>query len=140
MFETGSVYQPLEYGFLVGTLLPIPFYFLAKRYSNSWLRYINIPVMLSGAAMWAPYNFSYVWSAVVFGFIINYYIKRRYSAWWQTYAYVMTSSFAFGIAVASIVIFCALQVRSFKLNWWGNTVSYRGCDGFECSLSGARNG
>ncbi|KAG2019360.1 hypothetical protein GB937_005274 [Aspergillus fischeri] len=81
----GACTKPLEYGFLIGALLPIPFYFLAKRYSKSWLRYINIHVILRGV-MWAPYNFSYVWPTVVVGFIVNYYIKRRYSAWWKTYA------------------------------------------------------
>jgi hypothetical protein len=50
---------------------------------NFWPK---IPVILSGGLMWAPYNFSYVWPAVVVGFIVNYYFKRRYSAW----AYVMT--------------------------------------------------
>lgn len=49
-------------------------------------------------------------------------------------------SFGFGIAVAGIMIFFALQMTSVKLDWWGNTVSYSGCDASECTLSDAQNG
>ncbi|RFU36073.1 hypothetical protein B7463_g213, partial [Scytalidium lignicola] len=129
IFGAGGIYNPLEWGFLVGALLPIPFYFLAKRFPNSWVRYIHIPLVLYGPLNWAPYNFSYMWPSFMAGFVFNWWIKRRYLAWWAKYAYVLSSSLAVGLAVGGIVIFFAVQFHEVDINWWGNTVPYAGVDG-----------
>jgi OPT family small oligopeptide transporter len=134
IFGDGGIYHPLEYGFLVGALLPVPFYFLTKKFPRSWVKYVHVPLMLAGVTWYTPYNISYVWPTVMVGFTFNYYIKHRYTAWWQKYAYVMTSSFAAGIAIAAIIIFFAVQFHSVPINWWGNTVQYAGCDGNACTL------
>lgn len=136
IYGDGGIYHPLTYGFLVGALLPIPFYFLSKRFPNSWLRYVHVPVLLYGALEWAPYNLTYVWSPFVVGFFVNYYVKSRYIGWWQKYAYVLTSALASGMAVSAIIIFFAVQYKAVDINWWGNTVSYAGVDGgsFSCVL------
>ncbi|CAG8222240.1 unnamed protein product [Penicillium salamii] len=134
IYGDNGIYHPLEWGFLVGALLPIPFYFLAKRYPNSWVRYVHIPIVLNGALNWAPYNFTYAWPAMVVGFGVNYYVRRHYEMWWQKYAYVLTSSFSCGIGIAGLVIFFAVQFKAVDINWWGNTVSYNGCDNDGCAL------
>lgn len=36
-------------------MLPIPFYFITRRWPNSWVRYIHIPIMFAGCLNWAPY-------------------------------------------------------------------------------------
>lgn len=62
--------------FLVGALLPIPFYFLARRYPLSFWRFINIPVFFSGVSSIPPatgINYS-SWFAV--GAIFQYYVRR----------------------------------------------------------------
>lgn len=134
MYGDHGIYHPLEWGFLAGALLPVPFYFLAKRFPNSWVRYINIPLILSGILWWAPYNFTYAWPALVVGYFFNYYVKRRYERWWQKYAYVLSSSFSCGIGIAGLVIFFAVQFHAVDINWWGNNVPYSGCDNDGCPL------
>jgi len=129
MFGSGGIYNPLEWGFLAGALLPVPFYYLAKRFPSSSIRYIHIPLFLYSALWWAPYNMSYMIPGLYAGFIFNYWIKRRYLAWWQRYAYVLTSSLAVGISVSAIVIFFAVQYKVKDLSWWGNNVPYAGVDG-----------
>jgi hypothetical protein len=90
--------------------------------------------MLNGALWWAPYNFTYAWPSLVVGFGVNYYVKHHYERWWQKYAYVMTSSFSCGIGIAGLIIFFAVQFHAVDINWWGNTVSYAGCDNDGCAL------
>jgi hypothetical protein len=46
----GGLYSAICYGLLVGALLPVPFYFLAKRYTT-WFKYINIPMLLNVVAV-----------------------------------------------------------------------------------------
>lgn len=133
MFGPSHIYNALEWGFLVGALAPIPFYLLARKYPQSWLRYVHVPLILNGIILLCPYNVSYTTPCVLVGFIFNYYIKRHYSPWWRKYAYVMTSSFSVGIAVSAIVIFFSVQYKGTNLSWWGNLISYAGCDGHGCT-------
>lgn len=37
-----------------------------------------------------------------------------------------------GIALAAIVIFFALEIPNVEIDWWGNDVSYLGCEGSAC--------
>jgi hypothetical protein len=61
-------------------------------------------------------------------FTFNHYIKRRYSAWWEKYNYVLSSALDAGVAFGGIIIFFAVQYHDKSINWWGNTVSYSGTD------------
>lgn len=40
--------------FLIGAVLPIPLYFLARRYPHSWFKYVNVPVVFTGKHRLAP--------------------------------------------------------------------------------------
>lgn len=141
MFSGDGIYHKTMYGFLFGALLPIPFYFAARRWSNNILRHIHIPIFLAGPLNMAPYNLTYLWGSVVFGWIFNVHIKSRYMAWWQKYAYVLTTAFQVGLALSAIVIFFAVQWKAVNVDWWGNNVSYAGVDGTGlCPLRTVPNG
>jgi OPT oligopeptide transporter protein len=133
-FESGTSYHATLYGFLFGLLIPVPFYFLAKRFPRSIWRYVNFPALLYGAINLSPYNLNYIWAPTIVGFVFNYYIKRRYLAWWEKYAYVLTSSFGAAVAISAIIIFFAVEYHPVSINWWGNTVSSAGCDAAGCPL------
>ncbi|GAA83881.1 OPT oligopeptide transporter [Aspergillus luchuensis IFO 4308] len=134
LFGSGQIYNPLLYGFLVGALLPIPFYFITKWRPRSILRYVYIPLVFYGICDISPYNVTYAWCPMVVGFIFNYWIKRRWQAWWEKYAYVFTTAMSCGVAISAIIIFFAVEYKEVNLNWWGNEVSYAGCDNDGCTL------
>jgi hypothetical protein len=50
MFGAGALYNSLLYGFLVGAILPIPFFLLRKKYKL--FEYVHIPVLLTGGLVW----------------------------------------------------------------------------------------
>ncbi|KAK5059812.1 hypothetical protein LTR84_009695 [Exophiala bonariae] len=129
LFGPGGTYNNLQWAFLVGAILPLPSWFITRRYPKSFVRFIHIPVILFGCMALVPYNFSFIWPAFIFGFIFNFYIKRRHLAWWQKYAYVLTTSFRGAIAIAAIIIFLTVQLREAPVKWWGNDVSFAGVDG-----------
>lgn len=128
MFSHGT-YGPTLWGFLIGAVLPVPFYFLAKRFPNSWVRQIHIPVLLSGALNLAPYNMTYLTTCIWVAWLFNVYIKKRYPGWWQKYALVLTTSLNVGVALSAIIIFFAVQYKPKNISWWGNNVPYAGVDG-----------
>ena len=83
MFGAGAMYSGLLWFFLAGALLPIPFYFLSRRWKV--FRYFHAPVFMFGGIIWAPYNFVNIWPAVPIAWLFNYYIKKRYLGWWSKY-------------------------------------------------------
>ena len=83
MFGPGAIYNGLLWCFPIGAILPIPFYFLRKKFRL--FAYFHVPIFLVGGLIWAPYNMSNVWSAVPVAFVFNYYIRRRFLGWWSKY-------------------------------------------------------
>jgi len=122
IFSVGAPYSPVLWFFLVGALLPLPFYFLAKRYPLSIWRYVNIPVMFSGLGAIPPASGMNYASWALVGFIFNYCIRRYRFRWWMRYNYILSAALDSGVAVSSIVIFfCLLYPRGgIQLKWWGN--------------------
>ncbi|KAG0917272.1 hypothetical protein G6F33_001645 [Rhizopus arrhizus] len=120
-FASSSLYFGIAFFLLGGFLLPIPFYLLKKKYPNSWVRHVSIPVFMLGPAPYppAPTNVAPVWAFI--GFVFNYVIKRRANAWWKKYNYVLSAALDSGVAICAIVIFFAFQNTEIKFPaWWGN--------------------
>ncbi|KAJ5936413.1 OPT oligopeptide transporter [Penicillium verhagenii] len=133
LFAEGMMYNATLYGFLCGSLLPVPFYLLSKFFPKSGFRYVYSPLLLYGMMNFAPYNLTYCIAPMIVGTVFNWYIKRHYVAWWEKYAYVLTSSFGAALAISAVVIFFAVEYKTVNVTWWGNSVSFAGCDDSGCS-------
>jgi len=129
IFSLHKIYNPMLYAFLVGVLLPLPVYYLVKRNPRSWIRYIHVPAILYGALGGSPYNLSY-WTPVFYvALLFNYYIRRRYLAWWSKYAYILTTAFSVGIALSGIIQFIVTDQSAGFPEWSGSDIPFEGCDG-----------
>ncbi|OZJ02606.1 hypothetical protein BZG36_04278 [Bifiguratus adelaidae] len=101
-FAAGSPYTPTLYFFLIGFLLPIPFYLAARRWPNSWLKYVHIPLIFNATGIMPPampINFS-MW--ILVGTIFMYYLRRYHHAWWAKYNYVFSASQDTGAALGAL--------------------------------------
>lgn len=120
-----TLYHPVAYWALIGVFLPLPFYFLTRRWPNSRLKYVNIPVMLVAPSFAPPatgINFS-AW--ILVSFIFQFYLRRNRFRWWSKYNFVLSAALDSGTVIATVVIFFALSLPkdgTIQLNWWGNTV------------------
>jgi OPT family oligopeptide transporter len=83
MFGPGAIYNGLLWCLPLGAVLPIPFYFLRKKFKI--FAYFHVPIFLFGGTIWEPSNMTQVWPAVPVAYVFNYYIKRRYLGWWSKY-------------------------------------------------------
>lgn len=122
IFNIGETYSGLLWFFPIGFVLPIPFYFLARRYPLSFWRYINIPIFFAGLGAMPPANgINYISYALV-GFIFNFVIRKLYFRWWMRYNYVLSAALDAGVAVAMIVVFFTLYLPKggIVFDWWGN--------------------
>ncbi|KAJ2786084.1 hypothetical protein H4R18_000116 [Coemansia javaensis] len=130
VFGQGSPYSPLLWGFLFGLFLPVPVYFLQRRFPrHEWLRNIYVPVILSGIVglpPMPPVDFP-MW--FLFGFAFNFVVRRYWHAWWQKYSFTLSAGLDSGLALSGIFQFLALTQNGIKLDWWGNRVDA------QCALS-----
>ncbi|TVY81115.1 Sexual differentiation process protein isp4 [Lachnellula suecica] len=129
MFGPGSIYSAIQYYWLLGALLPVLFYIIVRFFPRSPLRLLNAPVML-GAMAWlppaTPLSFS---SWVIVGLTFNYWIKRRWPGWWQTYNYVTAAGLDSGLVISTIIIFFAITLPNVTIpQWWGNVAVYETTD------------
>ncbi|CAF0826649.1 unnamed protein product [Rotaria sordida] len=121
MFGKGSIYSPLLYGFLGGILLPIPFWFLMKKFPNvKWLKYIHFPIMLTATAIMPPAPPGNFPSWLLVGFIFNFILLRHARSWWKRYAYVFSAAMDCGVAFGVLIIFFIMQNNGIEFpTWWG---------------------
>ncbi|KAI8867004.1 hypothetical protein GQ42DRAFT_63417 [Ramicandelaber brevisporus] len=117
-------YGVILHGFWIGAILPVPFYFLAKKFPHSWVRNVHIPVILAACGSIPAPPADLLWFCIV-GFIFNYWLKRYRTTWWERYAFAFSAGMDAGLAIATVVIFFALVNPGVELEWWGNEVSCR---------------
>ncbi|KAH7928158.1 small oligopeptide transporter [Leucogyrophana mollusca] len=134
-FSKGQLYYALLWFFLLGAILPIIPWFLARRYPKTIFKYVNIPVILSGTGFIPPATAENYIPWAIFGFIFQHVIRRRHFSWWAKYNYVLSAALDSGVAVAIVLIFFCLEYprngtigQGAFAGWWGNTVYTRTAD------------
>lgn len=86
MFSPGAIYAKLQYFWLIGALLPVAFYLLARRFPRSPARYLNAPVMFGALGYIPPATPLIYASWALVGFVFNKLIRSRRTGWWLTYS------------------------------------------------------
>ncbi|KDQ16484.1 hypothetical protein BOTBODRAFT_30813 [Botryobasidium botryosum FD-172 SS1] len=134
-FSSGQIYYALSYFFLIGAVMPIIPWYFTKKYPKSWLKFVNIPVILSGTGAIPPASAVNYVPWLIVGFIFQYVIRRRHFSWWTKYNYVLSAAMDSGVAISVVVIFFCLQYPQSGAigattiqTWWGNTVYTKTAD------------
>lgn len=124
VFGIGSVYAPYLWFFLVGAIVPVITWYLARRYPKSIWRFVNWPIIFGGSLNVPPATpLNYISWAVV-GLFFNKWIRDRYRGWWMQYNYLTSAGLDVGLALCTIVIFFALQYTNTPMtDWWGSTTA-----------------
>ncbi|KAG0029015.1 hypothetical protein BGZ81_004207 [Podila clonocystis] len=121
MFGPTSIYNAVNYFFVLGFFLPIPFYYFKKFYPNSALEYIHVPVVLAATGNMPPakaYNYTN-WLAI--GFLFQFFARRYYPAWHLRFTYVLSAAFDTGVAFTILVMFFVIKMPGYEMPfWWGN--------------------
>ncbi|KAF7291048.1 OPT oligopeptide transporter [Mycena chlorophos] len=136
IFSHGELYYSLTYFFLLGAIMPFLAWLVHLKWPNSWIRYLNFPVIFSGTGAIPPATATNYVTWGIVGFIFQYVIRRRHFSWWTKYNYVLSAAMDSGVAVAAVLIFFMLEYpRSGTIGantvqtWWGNTVYTTTIDG-----------
>ncbi|KAG0042114.1 hypothetical protein BGZ83_000883 [Gryganskiella cystojenkinii] len=120
--KDGALYGPVQWGFIVGAVLPLIFWALAKKFPNqTWLKFVHWPVLLAATSNMPP-ALPYMYTNGLFvGFIFAFCIRRYRYDWWARYNYLTSAALDTGVAISGLIIFFAIQSwdGAFPF-WWGN--------------------
>jgi len=100
--------------------------------ASSVLSCLNPAVALSGALNWTGNtNLTYATLGIYLAWLFQYYLKRRYTAWWSKYAYLIFAGLNVGVAISGLIVTLVFSFGAGKhttFSWWGNNVAQRGVD------------
>ncbi|KAK3829189.1 MAG: OPT family small oligopeptide transporter [Benniella sp.] len=118
----GALYAPVQWGFLVGALLPVPFWLATKKFPNvTWLKYVHWPVLLAATSNMPPALPYFYTNGLFLGFIFAFLLRRYRYNWWARYNYLTSAALDTGVAICGLVIFFCIQLEELSMpNWWGN--------------------
>ena len=120
IFSPGALYNCMLYFFIPGLLLPIAIYLLARAYPRSPARFLSAPIIFGGAGLIPPATPLNYLSWGIVGFIFNKWIRNRWRGWWMQYNYCLSAGLDVGLALSTILIFCALSLTQTDFpDWWG---------------------
>lgn len=125
-----ELYPILQWTFLIGFLAVIPCILIKKKFSKR-MRWFSPTLIIGGMLQYAPYNLSYVTTGLYVSFTFMYYIKSRYTSWWEKYNYVLAAAFSSAVAFSAVIIFFSVKYHPKSLDWWGNNIVSVGVDGGE---------
>ncbi|KAG0199495.1 hypothetical protein BGX28_007253 [Mortierella sp. GBA30] len=128
--KDSAIYSPVTWGFLIGAILPLLFWFASKKLPKiHWLKLVHWPVLFAATSSMPP-ALPYFYSNGLFvGFIFAYLLRRYRCRWWSRYNYLTSAAMDTGVATAGLVIFFAIQSPGYKFpQWWGNPDSEKALD------------
>lgn len=102
------------------------------RPAASVLACVHPAVALSGALQWTGnMNLAYATLGIYLAWLFQYYLKRKYTAWWGKYAYMIFAGLNVGVAISGLIVTLVFSFGAGKdanLSWWGNDVITAGVD------------
>ncbi|KAL2216443.1 small oligopeptide transporter, OPT family [Thermoascus aurantiacus ATCC 26904] len=135
IFSPGRIYSPLLYFFIAGAVLPVLIYLGARAFPKSPIRYLNAPIIFGGSGLIPPATPLNYLSWGIVGFIFNRYIRNRWRGWWMHYNYVFSAGLDVGLALCTILIFCALQLTKTEFpSWWGTNIAANTMDAMDTAV------
>mgnify|MGYP002717804615 CR=1 FL=1 len=123
-FSNQIGYSALLYFFLLGAILPIPVYYITRRYPKSLWRRVHVPLFLGGLNYLPPATGMNYGSWAVVGLTFGWLVRKRLHSWWSKYNFVLSSAMDSSVGIAGAMIFFAIYFTgaSEHFNWWGTEV------------------
>ena len=124
MFSVGARYQWITLAFLVGFVIPLPFYFLHRLFPRAGFWYWNTAIITFYIGWLCVGINSSILSYFIVGFISQFYLRKYKPEWFIKYNYIMSAAMDGGTQVIVFILTFAVQGGSGKAvpfpTYWGN--------------------
>ncbi|KAG6185232.1 hypothetical protein E4U35_007572 [Claviceps purpurea] len=123
VFGVGGLYAWTNWFWLIGFILPVMQYLIARRYPKTVLRYLITPALFGAAGMIPPATLYFLFQWVIVGLVFNLVIRRMYFGWWSRYTYALSGALDIGTAFCTVLIGLGLGLSETNMpDWWGTLV------------------
>ncbi|KAG0048797.1 hypothetical protein BGZ83_006304 [Gryganskiella cystojenkinii] len=120
MFGASSMYNAINYFFIIGLVLPIPFYYLKKVFPGTFWEYVHLPVLLAATAMMPPAQPFMYPNWIALGFVFQFFARRYRPDWHLRFTYVLSAALDSGTAFMVLLSFFIFGIRGKDMvEWWG---------------------
>ncbi|ORX40798.1 OPT oligopeptide transporter protein-domain-containing protein [Kockovaella imperatae] len=96
------------------------------------LAYVHPAIAINGMLQWSGNNgLTQATQGIMLTWFFQFWLKRRYSAFWQKYAYLIWAGMAVGATISGLIITLVFSFGAGsgkELKWWGNEVQKDGID------------
>jgi hypothetical protein len=124
MFSIGRTYQWVVLALPVGFLIPLPTYFLHRRFPKAGFQNLVTPVICWYLGYLSVGINSSIMMFFVIGFFVQFYIRKRYPEWFVKYNYILAAAISGGTELLVFVTTFAVQGGTGKAvifpAYWGN--------------------
>ncbi|EMF12399.1 OPT superfamily oligopeptide transporter [Sphaerulina musiva SO2202] len=126
MFGSGSEYNFVYYGALIGFLVVVLTYYLQRWMPNLETEYyLNAPIFFQSFSEIPIAPMTSFFSGFIASLVFMGYILRRHPVWWANYNYLLAMALACGVAFQGLVMAFAFNMPRVDFpNWWGNHPDY----------------
>jgi hypothetical protein len=112
------IYYPLVWCFLIGSLLPIPFWLLSHRYpTDKYIKRIHIPLILGVSTYWIDLSSAGISTWLLLGLLSSFVIHRW---WYRRYALISSVALTIGASLTAVCVHFIFIGRHIPFpTWWG---------------------
>lgn len=124
MFSIGRTYQSIILALPLGLLIPLPTYFLHRRFPTAGFQHLVTPVICWYLGFLSVGINSSVFMFFAIGFFVQFYVRRRWPEWFVKYNYIVAAGISGGTELLVFVTTFAVQGGTGREvvfpAYWGN--------------------
>jgi OPT family small oligopeptide transporter len=119
IFSPGQTYSALLWGFPLGAITPLIFYFAAKKWPRLGFKHVSTPVLFSGGGNIPPATAINYLSWGFVGWFFQRFLYRRHFKWWSRLNYITGAGLDTGLAISTLFIYFAFTMTKTEFPaWW----------------------
>ncbi|KAI9263390.1 OPT family small oligopeptide transporter [Phascolomyces articulosus] len=125
MFGPSTRYYIVLWAFIIGFFLPLPFWYLHKRFPQKGFDRVNIPMILVGLCTLPGAATSYITISFCLVVFSQYYLRRYRRHWFVKYNYLVSTGLDSATSLMVFFVAFALHGAADGIDhpfpiWWGN--------------------
>ena len=79
-----------------------------------------MPIIIGATSNMPPTRAVNYWAWGAVGIFFNFYVYRKFKAWWARHTYVLSAALDAGVAFLGVLLFFTLQSKNIiGPEWWG---------------------
>jgi len=145
MFSVGARYEWVTLAYLLGFIVPLPFWYLYRKTKIRFFEYINLSIVLWYMGWLCVGVNASILSYFIIGFYAQFYLRRYRPEWFVKWNYLISAALDGGTQVIVFILSFAVQggsgqPRNFPL-WAGNNGGFNENKNVDyCMFNPANNG